>query len=89
MCSNYGRLSLYAFIARVHSTFYGEEALKLGLNRTHWDPDSNSAISSGDIKERKERFAQYASTKTLLEDHTKKPVSMRYGFYRVLLGTSI
>lgn len=40
----YERMSLHVFVGLVHFTFHGEEVLKLGGNRRHWDPIFTSAI---------------------------------------------
>lgn len=66
---HYARISLHVFMSWAHSTLRGEEVLKAGLNRAHWNPNFNSRISDQDRKEREEGFLPYTSTKTPLMKH--------------------
>lgn len=52
--SNYMGMSVHPFISWFHFTFSREQALKVGLDRAHWDPIFNSGITDRDRKRREE-----------------------------------
>lgn len=62
---NNKRVSPHAFMAQIHSTVPGEEALKLGGNLTHWDPIFKSAIPDGNRRKREDGIERYMSPKSL------------------------
>lgn len=72
-------------MAWVHSTFHGQEALRVGVNRTHWGPIFNSAFFDRNKREGEEGIPRYMSTKTILVYHMEKPKNVKYGCFRVLL----
>lgn len=82
---NYDGISVHALIVRVLYRLRGEQTLKVGAIRTHWDSISSSEIPNLDRSRREERILRYTLIKRLPVVHVGEPINLKYARYRTEL----